>query len=194
MHLMLCLSTLSTLVFVAPTQHLMQVWKLCIKWPLTLPGGKAIVWAFHFGGLAVHQSVQGGSFVNFLGLVKLQGWLQARHTANPQFLKLKGAQQPSNSYISMTKLHPPYPNWTCHKQIIENLEHFNTWSVGACEVPWALAGSDAYIVGSCEPLDVPINAGVPTDPHSPESNSSYLAQIWSIRKLYSLCASCTVNK
>ena len=34
MHLMLCLSTLSTLVFVALTQHLMQVWKLCIKWPL----------------------------------------------------------------------------------------------------------------------------------------------------------------
>ena len=35
MHLMLCLSTLSTLVFVALTQHLMQVWKFCIKWPLT---------------------------------------------------------------------------------------------------------------------------------------------------------------
>ena len=36
--------------------------------------------------------------------------LQARCTANPQFLKLKGAQQPGNSYKSMTKLHPPYPN------------------------------------------------------------------------------------
>ena len=33
-------------------------------------------------GLAVHRSVRGGSFVNSLGLVKLQGWLQARHTAN----------------------------------------------------------------------------------------------------------------
>ena len=55
--------------------------------------------------------VWGGSFVNFLGLVKLQGWLQARRTANPQFLKLKGAQQPGNSYISMgTKLHPPHSN------------------------------------------------------------------------------------
>ena len=71
--------------------------------------------ASHLGGLAVHQSVRGGSFVNFLGLVKLQGWLQATRTANPQFLKLKGAQQPGNSYKSMTKLHPPYPNWTCHK-------------------------------------------------------------------------------
>ena len=39
-----------------------------------------------------------------------------------------------------------------------------------------------------------LNAGVPTDPHSPESNSSYLAQIWSIKELYSLCASCTVIK
>ena len=38
-----------------------------------------------------------------------------------------------------------------------------------------------------------LNAGVPTDPHT-ESNSSYLAQIWSIKELYSLCASCTVIK
>ena len=68
------------------------------------------------GGLAVHhQSVRGGSFVNFvnfLGLVKLQGWLQARCTANPQFLELKGVQQPGNSYISTTKLHPSYPKQT----------------------------------------------------------------------------------
>ena len=39
-----------------------------------------------------------------------------------------------------------------------------------------------------------LNAGVPTDPHSPESNSLYLAWIWSIKELYSLCASCTVSK
>ena len=39
-----------------------------------------------------------------------------------------------------------------------------------------------------------LNAGVPTDPHSPESNSSYLAWIWSIKELYLLCASCTVIK
>ena len=39
-----------------------------------------------------------------------------------------------------------------------------------------------------------LNAGVPTDPHSPESNSSYLAWIRSIKELYSLCASCTVIK
>ena len=62
-----------------------------------LPGGKTIS-AFHLRGLVVHhQSVQGDSFINFLGLVKLQGWLQARHTANPQFLKLRGTQQPGNS-------------------------------------------------------------------------------------------------
>ena len=29
---------------------------------------------------------------------------------------------------------------------------------GPCEVPWALAGSNAYIVCSCEPLDVPIQS------------------------------------
>ena len=42
---------------------------------LAPPKGKAIyLKAFHLVGLTVHhQSVQGGSFVNFLGLVKLQG-------------------------------------------------------------------------------------------------------------------------
>ena len=39
-----------------------------------------------------------------------------------------------------------------------------------------------------------LNAGVPTDPHSTESNSSYLAMIWSVKELYSLWASCTVIK
>ena len=60
--------------------------------PLAPPRGKVIyLKAFNLVGLAVHhQSVQGGSFVNFLGLVKLQGWLQVRFTANPQFLKLRG--------------------------------------------------------------------------------------------------------
>ena len=43
--------------------------------PLAPPRGKAIyLKAFCLVGLAVHhQSVRGGSFVNFLGLVKLQG-------------------------------------------------------------------------------------------------------------------------
>ena len=103
--------------YTTPYAEYYEVWKLCIKWPLAPARreGYCIVWAFCLGGLAAHQSVWGGSFVNFLGLVKLQGWLQARCTANPQFLKLKSTQQPGNSYKSMTKLHPPYPNWTCHK-------------------------------------------------------------------------------
>ena len=36
------------------------------------PRGRLIV-AFSPLGLAVHQSVRGGSFVNFLGLIKIQG-------------------------------------------------------------------------------------------------------------------------
>ena len=46
-----------------------------------LPGGKAIS-AFHLGGLAVHHwSVQGGSFVKFLGLVNYKG--DCRQDAQP---------------------------------------------------------------------------------------------------------------
>ena len=47
-----------------------------------LPGGKAIVWAFHLGGLAVHHwSVRGGSFIKFLGLVNYKG--DCRQDAQP---------------------------------------------------------------------------------------------------------------
>ena len=37
--------------------------------------------AFHLGGLAVHQSVRGGSFVNFLVLVNYKG--DCRQDAQP---------------------------------------------------------------------------------------------------------------
>ena len=40
--------------------------------PLPLQEERLIV-AFSPLGLAVHQSVRGGSFVNFLGLIKIQG-------------------------------------------------------------------------------------------------------------------------
>ena len=48
---------------------------LCIQWPLTPPGGKThYSHTIHPVGLAVHhQSVQGGSLVNFLGLVNYKG-------------------------------------------------------------------------------------------------------------------------
>ena len=200
MHLMLYLSTLLTLVFVALTQHLMQVWKLCIKWPLA-PARRedyCIVWAFHRGGLAVHQSVQGGSFVNFLGPVKLQGWLQARHTANPQFLKLKGAQQPGNSYKSMKaassipQLNLPQIN--LEFRALQCLKCGSLWSSLGIGRFRCLHSSLMQAIRCANSEHSASNAGVPTDPHSPESNSSYLAQIWPIRELYSLCASCTVIK
>ena len=61
-----------------------DVWKLCIKWPLAPARreGYCNVWAFHLGGLAVHHwSVQGGSFVKFLGLVNYKG--DCRQDAQP---------------------------------------------------------------------------------------------------------------
>ena len=154
-------------------------------------------------GLVVHhQSVWGGSFVNFLGLVKLEGWLQARCTANPQFLKLRGTQQPGNSYISMgTKLHPPYPNQTACLvyqfrsekclQCLKNMGLYNSFGIGRFSfwqswLTWASRLANSQASAS--------NAGVPGDPNSPESNCLYLALIWSIKELYSLWASCTVIK
>ena len=107
------ISKTSKMMFAAFTQHCIQstvthlthvegvedvkYYVLCIQWPLTPARREGYllqysIWkSFCLGGFVVHhQSVWGGSFVNFLGLVKLQGWLQARCTANPQFLKLRG--------------------------------------------------------------------------------------------------------
>ena len=84
------MSETSEMVFAAFTQHCMQSTEstdfmsemskilysvLCIQWPLAPPGGKArCSRTIRPVGLAVHhQAVREGSFVNFLGLVKLQG-------------------------------------------------------------------------------------------------------------------------
>ena len=160
---------------VALTQHLMQVWKLCIKWPLAPAKreGYCIVWAFRLGGLAVHQSEEAALF-NFLGLVKLQGWLQARCTANPQFLKLKGTQQPSNSYISMgTKLHPPHTNklpactefWSekC-LQCLKTVGLYNSFGGGRFSF-WQSSLTQASRCANSQASAS--NAGVPGDPNSP---------------------------
>ena len=87
MHLMLFVDTVDTGVcgsYTTPYAEYYGVWKLCIKWPLTPAKreGYLFVWkAFCLGGLAVHQSVRGGSFVKFLGLVNYKG--DCRQDAQP---------------------------------------------------------------------------------------------------------------
>ena len=77
------MSEMSEMVFAAFMQHCMQSTDimsemskiLCIQWLLAPPGGKdRCSHTIRPVGLAVHHhAVRGGSFVNFLGLVKLQG-------------------------------------------------------------------------------------------------------------------------
>ena len=70
-------------------------------------------------GLAVHHhAVRGGSFV-----FKCSGTCQTTrviagktHSQSPILKWYGGTQQPSNSYETMTKLHPPHSNRTCQKQ------------------------------------------------------------------------------
>ena len=85
-------------------------------------------------------------------------------------------------------------------EVLWALEYFNAWSAGAF---WSSLGTGRFrclhsslmwTIRCANSEYSALNAGVPTDPHSPESNSSYLAQIWSIRELFCLCASCTVIK
>ena len=108
---LLCNTAYKVTQFVTHVKRVKSI--LCIQSPFAPARIEGYCVSLLSWGFRCSPLVRGGSFVNFLGLVKLQGWLQARHTANPQFLKLKGAQQPSNSYISTTKLHPPYPNQDC---------------------------------------------------------------------------------
>ena len=145
------------------------------------------------------QSKEAALYLNVLGLVKLQGWLQARHTANPQFLNAMGAL--SNPVI-LTKLWQSCILHTLTKPATNNLE-FRALQCLKCGGLWSSLGIGRFrclhslLIWAirCANLEhSALNAGVPTDPHSPESNSSYLAQIWSIKELYSLCASCTVIK
>ena len=69
--------TVDTLVFVALTQHLIRSTMrcenstlLCIKWPLAPPRGRHLMCLLPCGFSC--SPVRGDSFVNFLGLVKLQ--------------------------------------------------------------------------------------------------------------------------
>ena len=88
--------------------------------PLPRQEGRLFV-AVHPVGLAVHHhAVQGGSFV-----LKCSGTCQTTrviagktHSQSPILKCYGGAQQPGNSYETMTKLHPPHSNQTCQKQII----------------------------------------------------------------------------
>ena len=143
---MLCMSETSEMVFAAFTQHCMQSTDimsemskiLCIQWPLTPPGRKArCSRTIRHVGLAVHHhAVRGGSFVNFLGLVKLQGWLQARRTANPQFLNAMGVL--SNPVILM-KLWQSCILHTLTEPATKNLE-FRQLQCLKCEGPVKFLG------------------------------------------------------
>ena len=159
----------SKVVFMAFTQHFIQsnvthvrgvkdVLYSVYSGLSPLPGGKAISKAFCLGGFTVHhQLVWGGSFFNFLGLVKLQGWLQARHTANPQFLKLRVLSNPVILRYLQTKLHPHTLTKLPAQCNFDPKSVFNAWRLWACRVPLEVAGSVSGKVGSHEQVDLPIH-------------------------------------
>ena len=70
---------------VTPVTHVERVESvLCIQGLLLLQGGRLFIWkAFRLVGLALHhQSVQGGSFVNFLSTTRVIAFLKLRgHSA-----------------------------------------------------------------------------------------------------------------
>ena len=98
-----------------------------------------------------------------------------------------------------TKLHPPYPNQDCLPvfwsekclQCLKNMGLYNSFGIGRFSL-WPSWLTRASRLANSQASAS--NAGVPDDPNSPESNCLYLALIWSVKELYSLCASCTVNK
>ena len=102
-------------------------------------------------------------------------------------------------YISMgTKLHPPYPNQDCLPvfwsekclQCLKNVGLYNSFGIGRFSLWQSWLTRASRLANSQASAS---KAGVPGDPNLPESNCSYLSLIWSVKELYSLCASCTVN-
>ena len=116
---MLCLLTLSILVFVALTQHGIQSTVrcenstlLCIKWPLTPLGVRATSSSPLSYGFS-SSSVRGDSFVNFLGFANFKGDCRQDAQQSPILKLTKGML--SNLVILtnlQTRLHPPYCNQT----------------------------------------------------------------------------------
>ena len=77
---LLCNTAYRVTQFVTHVERVESV--LCIQGPSPLQRGRLFIWVFHPVGLAVHhQSVWGGSFVNFLGLVNYKG--DCRQDAQP---------------------------------------------------------------------------------------------------------------
>ena len=126
--------------------------------PLAPPRDKACTTYCFFLGLVVHQSEE--ALLTFWDLSNYKG--SCRQDAHPLFLKTKGTQQPSNSYISLgTKLHPPHPNQDCLPTYCINLypkSVFQCLKNGSLEVVLALAGSVFDKVGSYDQTGQPIQA------------------------------------
>ena len=168
MHWMLCLSTLSILVFLALTKHLIQSTMksenstlLCIKWLLTPARREGYllqysIWkAFRLGSLAVHQSEE-AALLSFLDLSTTRVIVGKMHSQSP-IPKTKGVL--SNPVIltdlqscilhTLTKL-PAYFNF-------DSKSVFSAWRLWACRVPLEVAGSVSGKVGSHEQVDLPIH-------------------------------------
>ena len=87
--------------------------------PLTPPTGMAPFKEVPspVGSVVHHHAVPGGSFVlKCSGTCQITRVISGKMHSQSPILKCYGdAQQPGNSYKSMTKLLPPHSNRTCHK-------------------------------------------------------------------------------
>ena len=206
---MLLKSKESKVVFVAFTQYCIQSYSICYScqkgWKCTLytvasrpcQEGRLLCelpsWEFSCSPLVSPRR----QLCLVSWTCQLQGWLQARRTANPQFLKLKGTQQPgilTNLWQSCILHTLTEPAINVEFRALQCLKCGGLWSSLLIGRLRCFHSSLMWAIRCANLEHSTLNAGVLTDPHSPESNSSYLALIWSVKKLYSLWASCTVIK
>ena len=199
---MLLKSKESKVVFVALTQHLMQTCENCIKWPLTPARREGYCvslpsWGFSCSPVSLRRQ-----------LCKLSWTCQTTrviadtHSQSPILTLTKGVL--SNPVIltylweqscilhTLTKTACLCKFWSekC-LQCLKNVGLYNSFGIGRFSLWHSWLTRASRLANSQASAS---NAGVPGDPNSPESNCSYLALIWSVKELYSLCASCTVNK
>ena len=167
---------------------------LCIQWPL-VPARREGYFSLLSWGTSCSTTSQSeeAALLGFLDLSTTRVIAGKMHSQSP-ILKTKGR---SANLVILTYL------WE-QSCILHTLTKtaclcfdpknvFNAWRTWACTIPLALAGSvfdKVWLTRASRLANSQASAskaGVPGDPNLPESNCSYLALIWSVKELYSLC-------
>ena len=139
--------------YITPYTEYYEVWKLCIRWPLTPAKREGYCVSLPSWGFSC-SPVWGGSFVNFLDLTTTRVIAGKMHSQSP-ILKSKGAL---SNLVILTYLWDQscilHTLTNCLPVLNFDLKSvFSAWRLWACIISLELAGSVLCTVRSHEQVD-----------------------------------------